>query len=137
MEFGALIPLFYISLCCLYTTPIIGIVGWVLIRFSKKDIQLSRNILISVLVITAIWMLYPVVSLFVFSIYSYKVCPDRPFEITSEILRATIGYGLRRILPGLATGFAFAFIIVVPITLLLRNIKIKNKSNERTVEDDF
>ena len=136
VELGTLIPRFYISLCCFWSIPIAGIIGLIFIRYSQKDKILSRNILITVLIIIVTYFFYPFIQLIVFSLLPCQPCLDSSFELTSDIvvemLRASVGY----MIFGSAVGFLIAYLIVTPITLISRRQKMKKNSVESKTEND-
>jgi len=133
MEFGALIPLWYMSMCCLFTTPLIGIGLLVFIRFSKKDVKLSKIVLATVLIICFIWFIFPFGQL----LYSYfHICTKHPecaFDITNEMFILTLRHATYlALLPGSSSGFLFAYIIVVPTTHFIRKRKKKKEKSQLT-----
>ncbi len=121
MEFGALIPLWYMSMCCMFSTPLVGIGLLIFIRFSRKDVRLAKYILATVVLVCLLWFIFPFGQL----IYSYiricQVCPESTFKLTRELLISTLGYAARlALIPGSASGFIVAYLVVLPTTLIVR-----------------
>lgn len=121
MEFGALIPLFYLGLCFQIFTPIIGVILLIIIRFKLRDQALAKNIFYTLLIVCFTWFLTPIVQLIIGAIQVCRYCPDSTFKITGEIIRDTLLHGLwLALMPGAATGFFVALIIVAPINVIVR-----------------
>ena len=130
MEFGALIPLFYMTMCFFVVTPLVGIVVLAFIRFSLRDTALARNLLAGVLLVCIIWFIFPFGQLLVAAIRICQECPDSDFRITSDVLFNTFRYAFRlALLPGTTSGFILSFLFVVPTTFLLRKRKAKMEEN--------
>ncbi|HLO18358.1 MAG TPA: hypothetical protein VK206_26230 [Anaerolineales bacterium] len=89
------------------------------IRLSDK--QLARNILITIVGIALVAFLYPILGLILELIY----IPESANLLTSkaflEMISATLKDALFLIIPSLTIGFLTAFIVVVPVTLLIRS----------------
>jgi hypothetical protein len=130
MEFGALIPLFYMGLCFQIFTPIIGVILLLIIRFKLRDQALAKIIFYILLTVSFVWFLIPIVQLIIGAIHICRYCLDSTFRITGEIIRDTLLHGLwLALMPGTATGFLVAFIIVTPINVIVRARK-ERKTNE-------
>jgi len=131
LEFGNAIPLFFLTLCCAVTTPIIGVVALVYIRFSLKDTQLAKAILLSVLIVSLLWFAYPIVQLLVATTLIPSDCPGTEFRITPDILGMTLRYASGLLIPGVVSGFLLAFVVVTPITLLVRHLRSRSNMNDQ------
>ena len=128
MEFGETIPLFFMSLCCIAGTPIVGFALLAVIRFKLKDRQLARNIFFTVIILGLLSFLFPVVRFAWSQIVIPRGCGcDSSLiitpEIKTEMLLSDIQFGAFLIYPGIGLGFILAFFGVVPITLVVRYIK--------------
>ena len=135
MEFGALIPLWYMTMCCFVVTPLAGLAALAFIRFSLRDIALSKYILATVFLVCLIWFLFPFGQLLYAAIQICRHCPDSTFLPTREILASTFTYAAGLVLiPGTASGFILAFLIVVPTTILVRKSR-KKKEDEAAIGD--
>ncbi len=77
MEFGALIPLFYMTLCCLVVTPITGLAALLAIRFALRDTALARNIIITVAAVCLLWFIAPLIQLLVVAIIISQNLPRK------------------------------------------------------------
>ena len=133
MEFGALIPLFYMTLCCLIVAPFAGIAALAFIRFSLRDITLAKYILATVLFICLIWFLFPFGQLLFAAIQICRECPESTFLSTKEILTGTFKYAVYlALLPGTTSGFILAFLIVAPTTILIRKIRSGKEEGSAT-----
>ena len=123
MEFGTLIPLYFLGLGCFIVTPIVGFIILAFIRLEDKP--LARNILITVLGIASVAFLYPILGLILELIYIPLCCPESANLLTSKALlvmiSATLKAGLFPIIPSLTIGFLIAFIVIVPATLVVRS----------------
>lgn len=117
-------------------TPILGTVALIVIRFSINDRQLAKNIFLSVVIISLLWFLYPFIDLLIGTILSCTTCPESTFKLTQEVIFSSFVYAVRSLIPGVACGFVFAFFIVVPITLLFRQLRRKSDTDESTLVDD-
>jgi hypothetical protein len=127
MEFGALIPLYYMMLCCLLGTPVIGIAILIYIRFYLRDLVLAKYILATVLIICLIWFLFPFGQLIYGAISVCQNCPDSDFRITKELIVSVFKYAANlALLQGTASGFLFAFLIVTPTVFIVRKIRKGN-----------
>ncbi len=133
MEFGTAIPLFYLTLCCVLATPIVGLFGTIFIRFSLEDIQLARNIILTVLAVCLLWFLFPFIQVLVAAFMICRTCPDDVFRLTSEMLAATLRFATGLLIPGLATGVLLAFIVVLPVTLLVRRFRGSRLGSEKSL----
>jgi hypothetical protein len=127
LEFGEIFFLDLLGLCCVNAILIIGIIGLILIRFSLKDRQLARNILITVLVVSFCWFIFPLFQLVYVAIAICKSCPDSVFRIDGEIILMSLRWGIYLLIPGIVSGFLVAFILVVPITLFVRYYRRKKR----------
>jgi hypothetical protein len=125
MEFGETLPLSILALCCFGLTPIIGFSALAYIRFSLKDISLARNIfvtLIATAILPFLYMGYGVVSVII-------ILPRGLITLNlSEILSAYLSEFLRMEFLSLTLSFLIAFILIVPITFLMRHVN-KNQTN--------
>jgi hypothetical protein len=137
MEFGALIPLYYMGLCCLIFSPIFGVILLLIIRFKFNDLTLARNILRTVMIVCFIWFLLPIVELIIAAIQVCRYCPESTFKITGQIFIDAVVTGLwRALIPGAATGFLVAFFIVTPIVVIGRARK-ERLTNQDTSNLDW
>ena len=124
MEFGATIPLFFIGLCFLILTPLIGAGLLLFIRYSSRDIVLARNIFITVLIVCLLWFVFPIGQLIYASVVICRECPGSDFRLTGEVFLATVSYAFRlALMPGTTTAFLVAFFIVAPATMIVRRIR--------------
>ncbi len=111
----------YMLIWCLFIILLIKPIRLLFIRFSHKDKLVSKNILITVLIITAINFLSPV---FNGTIYSDWLFLDSLLNVEINILF------------GLVKGFFAAYVVVVPVTLISRHIKVrKNKIDAMPKEE--
>jgi len=133
MEFGALIPLFYMTLCCTTVTPFVGTALLAYIWFRVKDKQLVKNILFTLLGVELFVFMFPILEAVWFLISIPKTqfnnCPC-PFSLADipMLLAAIFQSGIRLLFPGITLGYLVAFFIVVPITLIVRSVKMKKNS---------
>lgn len=116
----------YLLVWCLFINLIIKQIRLLLIRFSNKEKLLSKNILISILIITTINFLAPIID---FIIDSLKYCGFCPYHYhgLSYLILITLVNGEKNILFGLVKGFLVAYVIVVPITIIIKGKKLKTK----------
>jgi hypothetical protein len=135
MEFGTLIPLFFIMACCIVLIPIAGFTLLAYIRFSLDDTQLAKNIFITVTGVGILSFLFPIVQLIwsLILIRQDSHCEssiELTAELVGEIFVSTLGYSTRRILPGVALGFILAICVVLPITLSVRYLKKRKTTSQ-------
>lgn len=136
MEFGTLIPLFFLQMCCFIVTPIAGFSSLAFIRYSLKDRGLAKNILITVGVVALFAFLYPILGLIRGLILIPLCCPDSAALLDAEAVREmtsiSVKYAIFLITPSLTAGFFIALFFTVPITFLTRYIKGKKEVSETT-----
>ncbi len=141
MEFGDTIPLYFITLCCIITTPLIGFSALAFIRFSLKDKALARNILMTNVIVACIPVLYMIYG-FIRLIFLIPGCCSKGLNLininlqeilstTSEIISTTLPFLLWMIFLSLTVSFLIAFIIVLPATLIFRKLKNENELQGR------
>lgn len=131
MEFGTLIPLFYMGICCFITIPIAGFFSLAFIRFSLKDKLLAKCILITILIVALVAFIYPILNFIRSLILITFCCPDSKSLPSSktllEMASITLKYALFLIFPSLTIGFLIAFVVTVPVTFLVRYIKKRTR----------
>ncbi len=121
MEFGELVPLFFLFLCLLVATTLGGTIALVVIRFRVKDRRLAKNIVLAVAAVCAVWFLQPFLQLLYMAFMICRKCPESGFRVTWEVVRSTLEFSARSLICGLPFAYAVAFAIVTPITLAWRS----------------
>jgi hypothetical protein len=129
MDFGTTIPLFFISLCLLFVTWILGTGLVITLIFRVKDRQLTRNVLLTVIAVSTIWFLFPLAQAAYALIRICRDCPDISSFVTFEVLLSTLSFSARTLFFGIPCGYIIAFGLVVPVTLAVRSYK-KGRTGE-------
>jgi hypothetical protein len=131
MEFGTLIPLYFLTMCCFIATPIAGFSSLAFIRYSLKDKGLAKNILLTIGVVALLAFLYPLVGLIRGLILLPLCCPEIAALLEAQAVREmtsiSVKYALFLIIPSLTVGFLIALFFTVPITFLARYAKKKKE----------
>lgn len=112
----------YLLVWCLFITLIINQIRLLLIRFSHKEKLLSKNILITVLIVTTINFLSPIIDCVIELINRRGLCPSIRYGLRYLAI-ITLENSEMNILFGLLEGFLIAYIIVVPITIIIKGKK--------------
>ncbi len=113
MEFGTTIPLFFMTMCCIVTTPFVGLTAILFIWFRLKDKQLAKNILFTVIGVDLLVFIFPTLQLIWALIFLSQDCNcenSNTFtpKAVSEMFIAALRYGRNLMIPGITLGFIFA-----------------------------
>lgn len=131
MEMAESLALFVIIVVVLIITPITGFALLAIIRFLFKDRQLTKNILITIILLAIIAFLYPVGEV-IYSVILIRFCRPECSHLwesfwSAAMLKETIGFSFRLAIVSLTPGFIISYLFTVPITLLVRAINKREK----------
>ena len=129
MEFGTLIPLFYMTMCAIIAIWVVGTGLVVALVFRVKNQQLTRNVLLTVAVISTIWFLYPLALSAYRLLLMCRYCPEDNFRITSGVFLSTLEFSTSTLFFSVPCGYLIAFGLVAPVTLAIRARQERKTAN--------
>ena len=129
MEFGALIPLFFITVCLLCSTSIGGAI-LLLVLFLRKDKRLAWTLLITLAVVALTWYLVPIISLGVSALQTCVYAPQCSSMYTWELMAGTLVDSLYTFFFSIPCGTVIACGMVLPISLLVSAIRKREAVSE-------
>ena len=118
-----LTSLFYMAPAFIVLGLTIGIIAFLLARTRKKDRQLSRNVLITIVLVCIIWFSVPLILTIVDLIPEFRESPATAISTVPAVLLLALNYSIVYLIPGAISGLVLAFAIVAPVTLLVRRFR--------------
>ncbi len=115
-----LLPLYMLVLCVL-ASPLAVVT--VLILYSKRKPKLSAAMRKTVLVVAAVWFLYPFFQLIWPAAFDCSFCSGSGYRFTREVFLSTLSLGTRSLIPGIISGCALAFWLVLPLAWLASRLR--------------
>lgn len=143
MEFGEIITLDFLTLCCVIVIPIAGFSVLGFIRFSLQDKILARNIFITIIIsiiisatLLLLYMGYNILSI----IFTLPQCCPGSSGLDnfnwSVMIMIALNFAIGATIASIIIGFIIAYDIVVPITLIVRYIKKKSKAHTSFLKEE-